>query len=88
MKGAKAVYTLKVVGECDPDKTGTKVTFKPDATIFQETTEYDFDVLKQRLREMAFSPGALRSYSEIPGKRIPRRNPSTMRAGSRNLFLT
>ena len=50
----KAVYTLKVVGECDPDKTGTKVTFKPDATIFQETTEYDFDVLKQRLREMAF----------------------------------
>ncbi len=50
----KAVYTLKVVGECDPDKTGTKVTFKPDATISQETTEYDFDVLKQRLREMAF----------------------------------
>ena len=50
----KAVYTLKVVGECDSDKTGTKVTFKPDATIFQETTEYDFDVLKQRLREMAF----------------------------------
>ena len=50
----KAVDTLKVVGECDPDKTGTKVTFKPDATIFQETTEYDFDVLKQRLREMAF----------------------------------
>ena len=50
----KAVYTLKVVGECDPDKTGTKVTFKPDATIFQETIEYDFDVLKQRLREMAF----------------------------------
>ena len=50
----KAVYTLKVVGECDPDKTGTKVTFKPDATIFQETTEYDFDVLTQRLREMAF----------------------------------
>ena len=50
----KAVYSLKVVGECDPDKTGTKVTFKPDTTIFQETTEYDFDVLKQRLREMAF----------------------------------
>ena len=50
----KAVYTLKVVGECNSDKTGTKVTFKPDATIFQETTEYDFDVLKQRLREMAF----------------------------------
>ena len=56
----KAVYTLKVVGECDPDKTGTKVTFKPDATIFQETTEYDFDVLKQRLREMAFLTSGLK----------------------------
>ena len=47
-------YPLKVVGECEEDKTGTKVTFKPDATIFQETTVYEFDVLKQRLREMAF----------------------------------
>ena len=47
-------YPLKVVGECEVEKTGTKVTFKPDATIFQETTEYEFDVLKQRLREMAF----------------------------------
>ena len=50
----KTMYPLKVVGECPPDKTGSKVTFKPDATIFQETTVYDFDILKQRLREMAF----------------------------------
>lgn len=47
-------YPLKVDGECPTDKTGTKVSFKPDATIFQETTVYEFDVLKQRLREMAF----------------------------------
>ena len=47
-------YPLKVVGECEKEKTGTKVTFKPDATIFQETIEFEFDVLKQRLREMAF----------------------------------
>ena len=47
-------YPLKVDGECPADKTGTKVSFKPDATIFQETTVYEFDVLKQRLREMAF----------------------------------
>ena len=47
-------YSLKVDGECPADKTGTKVSFKPDATIFQETTVYEFDVLKQRLREMAF----------------------------------
>ena len=49
-----AVYTLKVTGECPPEKTGTKVTFLPDETIFKETTEFEFDVLKQRLREMAF----------------------------------
>ena len=47
-------YPLKVDGEFPADKTGTKVSFKPDATIFQETTVYEFDVLKQRLREMAF----------------------------------
>ncbi|MCR4989564.1 MAG: DNA topoisomerase (ATP-hydrolyzing) subunit B [Lachnospiraceae bacterium] len=47
-------YPLKVVGDCEKGKTGTKVTFKPDATIFTETTIFEFDVLKQRLREMAF----------------------------------
>jgi DNA gyrase subunit B len=46
-------YPLKVVGECPADKTGTKVTFLPDDTIFEETI-YDHDILKQRLREMAF----------------------------------
>ncbi len=49
-----ACYSLKEVGDCPKEKTGTKVSFKPDETIFQETTEYEFDVLKQRLREMAF----------------------------------
>ena len=56
----KTIDTLKVVGECDPEKTGTKVTFKPDSAIFQETTVYDFDILKQRLREMAFLTRGLR----------------------------
>ena len=49
----KTIYSLKVVGECDPDKTGTKVTFLPDGEIFEETV-FEYDVLKQRLREMAF----------------------------------
>ncbi len=47
-------YPLKVIGECPIDKTGSKITFKPDATIFTETTVFDFDILKRRLREMAF----------------------------------
>ena len=49
----KTMYSLKVVGECDPDKTGTKVTFLPDGEIFEETV-FEYDVLNQRLREMAF----------------------------------
>ena len=46
-------YPLTVVGECEPEKTGTMVTFLPDSSIFEETV-YDYNTLKQRLREMAF----------------------------------
>jgi len=53
-------YPLKEIGTCPEEKTGTKVTFMPDDTIFTETTEYDFDVLKRRLREMAFLTKGLR----------------------------
>ena len=49
----KVVYKLKVVGECEEGKTGTKVTFMPDDTIFEETV-FDYNILKQRFREMAF----------------------------------
>ena len=49
----KVVYKLKVVGECEPDRTGTTVTFFPDAEIFDDTV-FDYDTLKQRFREMAF----------------------------------
>ena len=44
---------LKIVGDCPSDKHGTKVTFLPDKTIFEETV-YDYDTLKIRLRETAF----------------------------------
>ena len=49
----KTIYKLKVVGECESEKTGTKVTFLPDKEIFEDTI-FDFDTLKQRFREMAF----------------------------------
>ena len=48
----KTMYPLKEAGECG-DATGTTVTFLPDKQIFEETV-YDYDILKQRLREMAF----------------------------------
>ena len=49
----KTMYPLKVVGECAPDKHGTRVVFLPDKEIFEETV-YDYDTLKVRLRETAF----------------------------------
>ena len=52
-KRGKVMYPLKVVGDCDPEKTGTTVTFLPDPEIFEETV-FDYGTLKQRLREMAF----------------------------------
>ena len=48
----KAMYDLKKTGTTD--MRGTKVTFLPDETIFKETTVFDYNTLKSRLREMAF----------------------------------
>lgn len=53
-------YPLKEIGTCNMENTGTKVTFLPDKTIFTETTVYEYDVLKRRLREMAFLTKGLR----------------------------
>ena len=67
----KSAYQLKVVGECEADKTGTKVTFLPDAEIFEET-EFDYNILKQRFREMAFLTKNLKIVlaDERPEERI------------------
>ncbi|SEG36335.1 DNA gyrase subunit B [Butyrivibrio sp. Su6] len=50
----KVCYPLKVVGDAPSNATGTRVYFKPDALIFKETTVFEYNILKQRLREMAF----------------------------------
>ena len=55
----KTAYKLKVIGTCDPEKTGTRVDFLPDPEIFEETV-FDFDTLKTRLRETAFLTKGLR----------------------------
>lgn len=55
----KTMTKLEKTGTCDPQKTGTKVSFLPDSSIF-ETTVYDYDTLKVRLRETAFLTKALK----------------------------
>ncbi|WP_026517732.1 DNA topoisomerase (ATP-hydrolyzing) subunit B [Butyrivibrio sp. MC2021] len=56
----KVCYPLKVVGTAPEGASGTRVYFKPDALIFKETTVYEYNILKQRLREMAFLTKGLR----------------------------
>ena len=45
MSGVKVIYKLKVIGECEPELSGTKVTFLPDKEIFEETI-FDYDIKK------------------------------------------
>ena len=58
--GGHPVKSLEVIGECDENRTGTTVTFKPDPTIFEETTTFDYEILKTRSRELAFLNKGLR----------------------------
>ena len=57
--GGKIVQKLKVIGDCEQERTGTTVTFKPDADIF-DTDIYDYETLKIRTRELAFLNGGLK----------------------------
>ena len=65
----KICYPLKEIGTCELSDTGSEITFQPDPEIFTETTEFDFDILTARLREMAFLTKGLtiRLCDERPG---------------------
>ena len=73
----KVMYDLKVIGECPKDKTGTKVTFLHDDTIFEETV-YEYNILKDRLRETAFLTKGLKislhDMRDLDDKGNPRTN--------------
>lgn len=59
-KGGHPVKPLEIIGDCDPNRTGTTVTFKPDPQIFEETTKFNYETLKSRSRELAFLNKGLR----------------------------
>ena len=85
-KRGKADGEVKVTGECDIAKHGTKVTFKPDDTIFEETV-YDFGTLKQRLRETAFLTKNLRIVL-LDKRENPERQEEYHYAGGIKEFVT
>lgn len=60
--GGHPCEPMKVIETCSKDRTGTTVTFKADPTIFKETTEFNYDTLKTRLRELAFLNKGLRIH--------------------------
>ena len=60
VNGGHPEEDLKIIDSCDDDRTGTTVTFKPDPDIFEETTIFDYEILKTRLRELAFLNRGLR----------------------------
>ncbi len=54
INGGKPAKPLEIIDKCDKNRTGTSVTFKPDPGIFTETTIFNYDTLKNRIRELAF----------------------------------
>ena len=52
--GGHIIDHLKKIGTCDKNANGTKVTFKPDPLIFQDTTEYNYETIRDRMRQTAF----------------------------------
>ena len=67
----KTIYKLKVIGDCEPEKTGTTVTFHPDPEIFEETV-FDFSTLKHRFREIAFLTKGLKIIAKDLREEEPR----------------
>ncbi len=59
-KGGKPEEELKIIDKCDKDRTGTTVQFLPDDQIFTETRIFDYEILKTRLKELAFLNKGLR----------------------------
>lgn len=71
----KKTKDLEVIGTCDKEETGTTIWFRPDPSIFKETTEYDFKTIFNRMRESAFLNKGLcitvtdeREYNEETGE--------------------
>ena len=81
----KTVYSLKVVGECEAEKTGTMVTFLPDPEIFEETV-FDFHILKHRFREIAFLTKGLKIVAVDREKKSQKRLFFITKAVLKNLY--
>ena len=72
--GGHPVEQMKVIGDCDMDRTGTTVIFKADPTIFTETTVYNYQTLATRLEEIAFLNKGLRIILQDLRDNVPKKD--------------
>ena len=77
---------LKIIDECDKDRTGTTVTFKPDDQIFTETLVFDYEILRVRLQELAFLNKGLRI--NLYDDRIDKKKDSFCYEGGLNEYVS
>ena len=69
--GGHIVEHLKRIGDCDPNANGTKVTFKPDPTIFTDTTHYEYETIRDRMRQVAYlNRGIKITVSDLRGEEV------------------
>ena len=69
--GGHIVEHLKRIGDCDPNANGTKVTFKPDPTIFTDTTHYEYETIRDRMRQVAYlNRGIKITVSDLRGDEV------------------
>ncbi len=87
VNGGKIVEHLKKIGTCDPEKNGTTVTFKPDAQIFTDTTHYDYETIRDRMRQVAYLNRGIRIIVEDAREAEPIREEFCYKGGIKEYVL-
>ena len=87
VNGGKIVEHLKKIGTCDPEKNGTTVTFKPDAQIFTDTTHYDYETIRDRMRQVAYLNRGIKIIVEDAREAEPIREEFCYKGGIKEYVL-
>ncbi|HHT66853.1 MAG TPA: DNA topoisomerase (ATP-hydrolyzing) subunit B [Erysipelotrichaceae bacterium] len=85
--GGKIVEHLSRIGDCDPKKNGTAVTFKPDPTIFTDTTRFDYEIIRDRMRQVAYLNKGIRIIVEDKREEEPTRETFCYKGGIKEYVL-
>ena len=87
VNGGKIVEHLKRIGDCDPKANGTTVTFKPDPLIFTDTTHYDYETIRDRMRQVAYLNRGIKIIVEDAREAEPVREEFCYKGGIKEYVL-